>query len=196
VWTAHARRRLPAPATPATFSLLPRRLPSDYKNRVTEASPDSAFSLELSCEAATAALAAALARLARGGDMIALRGELGAGKTSFARGFIRALGNGDEEVPSPTFTLVEFYEAPTGAPAIWHFDLYRLEKAEDVYELGWEEALAGAIVLIEWPERLGRLLPRERLDIRLSPGSSAERRQARLDPSPAWRERLVALRPT
>jgi len=160
---------------------------------VTAAPADTAVSLDLPSESATTALAARIARLARAGDVIALRGELGSGKTSFARGFIRARGRPEEEVPSPTFALVEVYEFPHGAPAVWHFDLYRLGKSEDVYELGFEEALGGAILLIEWPERLGPLLPRERLDVELSAGPSATARRVRLGGSRGWARRLASL---
>ena len=109
-------------------------------------------------ESATERLGATLAGRLRVGDVVGLKGDLGAGKTTLARAIIRAAA-GDPEliVPSPTFTLVEVYETPRGA--FWHFDLYRLEAADQVYELGWEEALAEGIVLVEWPERLGRLLP-------------------------------------
>jgi tRNA threonylcarbamoyladenosine biosynthesis protein TsaE len=160
---------------------------------VTTAPAAAALSLELASESATAALAARVARLAAAGDVIALRGELGSGKTTFARGFIRARGRLDEEVPSPTFTLVEVYEFPDGAPPVWHFDLYRLDKSEDAYELGFEEALGAAILLIEWPERLGPLLPRERLDVALAAGASTDRRRVQLRASPAWARRLQAL---
>ena len=159
-----------------------------------DAPDDAAFSLDLAKESETSALAARVARVARAGDVIALRGELGSGKTSFARGFIRALGRGDEEVPSPTFTLVEIYEFRDNKPAVWHFDLYRLAKSEDVYELGFEEALGGAILLIEWPERLGALLPHERLDVELSAGSSPSARRARLHGGAGWARRLADLR--
>lgn len=102
-----------------------------------------------------------------GGDVICLYGDLGMGKSVFARSLIRTLtGNKTLEVPSPTFTLVQTYETPQAE--VWHFDLYRLKAAEEVYELGWEEALGGAISIIEWPERLGALLPPDRIDIHLS----------------------------
>ena len=114
--------------------------------------------MSLPDESATERLGATLAERLRVGDVVGLKGELGAGKTTLARAILRAAA-GDRTliVPSPTFTLVEVYETPRGT--FWHFDLYRLEAAEQVYELGWEEALAGGIVLMEWPERLGRLLP-------------------------------------
>jgi len=118
-----------------------------------------AFSMSLPDESATERLGATLAERLRVGDVVGLKGELGAGKTTLARAIIRAAA-GDREliVPSPTFTLVEVYETPRGS--FWHFDLYRLEAAEQVYELGWEEALAEGIALVEWPERLGKLLPK------------------------------------
>ena len=148
--------------------------------------------VELPDEAATAAFAARISALAEIGDVIGLKGDLGAGKTTFARAFIGARG-GTEEVPSPTFTLVEVYEFAAGAPAVWHFDLYRLAKSEDVYELGFEEALGGAILLIEWPERLGPLLPAERLDVELSAGIAPSARRVRLGGSRSWARRLATL---
>jgi len=148
--------------------------------------------LDLPDEAATGRLAARLAAFATARDVIALKGSLGSGKTSFARAFIRALGTGDEEVPSPTFTLVETYSFPR-RPAIWHFDLYRLETPDDAYELGIEDAWADGISLIEWPERIGGLLPAERLDIALAPGRSPHSRTATLDGSPRWSPVLADL---
>ncbi len=110
-------------------------------------------------EQATEALGATLAARLKPGDVVGLKGDLGAGKTTLARALIRAAAaDPDLIVPSPTFTLVEVYDTPRGA--YWHFDLYRLDDPEQVYELGWEEALAEGIVLLEWPERLGRLLPK------------------------------------
>lgn len=124
--------------------------------------PSETVSLHLPNEVATERLAEQLAALARPGDVIALHGDLGAGKTRFARAFIGHL-SGETEVPSPTFTLVQTYEAPIGA--IWHFDLYRLTAPEEAIELGLEEAFDAGISLIEWPERLGPSLPENRLDI-------------------------------
>ncbi len=144
--------------------------------------------INLPDEAATAALAARLAAVARQGDLFALRGDLGAGKTTFARAFIRARGAEDEEVPSPTFTLVQIYQA--GATAIWHFDLYRLAAGDEAWELGIEEAFASGISLIEWPERLGPLLPQRRLEVFLDFGDRPQARRAVIDGDAIWRARL------
>jgi tRNA threonylcarbamoyladenosine biosynthesis protein TsaE len=147
--------------------------------------------LDLPDESATAALAAHLAARARRGDVLALRGPLGSGKTSFARAFIRAF-IGAEEVPSPTFTLVETYAAP-GKPPVWHFDLYRLKAPEEVLELGIEEAFTDAVSLIEWPERLGEWLPEEALRLSLDDGATANARRARLVVPASWADRLADL---
>ncbi len=155
------------------------------------ATADSDFALDLPDLAATAALAGAVAALARPGDVIALAGELGTGKTSFARAFIRARG-GTDEVPSPTFTLVQEYALPSGV--VCHFDLYRLERPADAYELGIEEAFAGAISLVEWPDRLGPLLPPDRLDVRLSFAERADSRRAELRAGRSWGDRLARAR--
>ena len=152
--------------------------------------------LRLDDEAATAALARRLARLLRPGDLVALWGDLGSGKTSFARALISALPSADpgaapEEVPSPTFTLVQIYER-LPAP-VWHFDLYRIKDPEEVLELGFEQALAEAVSLVEWPERLGPLLPEDRLDLRLDFGAAPEARSAVLEGHGDWAERLADL---
>ena len=146
--------------------------------------------VDLPDEAATAAFAARVSALAAAGDVIALKGDLGAGKTSFARAFIRSRG-GEEEVPSPTFTLVQVYEL-AGA-AIWHFDLYRLKSADEAWELGIEDAFSEGISLIEWPERLGSLLPRYRLEITFHYGDRPEARRAALDGGGDWPERLAPI---
>lgn len=143
---------------------------------------------------ATEGLAKALAARAAVRDVIALWGDLGAGKTTFARAFIQNRPGGDSvaEVPSPTFNLVQVYELPD-AP-VWHFDLYRLSNPEDAWEFGIEEAFATAITLIEWPDRLGTLLPGERLDVELQPGDEASARRARLRGHGTWAKRLEGLK--
>ena len=139
---------------------------------------------------ATEDLAGRLAPLLRPGDVIALSGDLGTGKTCFARALICALGGG-ENVPSPTFTLAQMYEARDFD--IWHFDLYRLERPEDCFELGIEEAMTGALCLIEWPERLGRYLPADRLDLRLEFGATQSERIATLSGGGDWPKRLAGI---
>jgi tRNA threonylcarbamoyladenosine biosynthesis protein TsaE len=134
---------------------------------------------------ATEALGQALARALQPGDAICLRGPLGAGKTTLARGLIRALTDPAEEVPSPTFTLAQLYEG-RGFPIV-HFDLYRLERASEAEELGLDEALDEGAALIEWPERLEGRLPPDRLDIEIA--LDAEGRRARLTPHGAWKGR-------
>ena len=109
-------------------------------------------------------LAAALLPLVRAGDVICLEGDLGAGKTAFARHFIRSAAGAALEVPSPTFTLVQTYDEAQPVP-LWHFDLYRLNHPDEVFELGWDDVRAHALALVEWPVRLGRLLPADRLEI-------------------------------
>lgn len=108
-------------------------------------------------------LAQPLAKALRKGDAIALWGDLGVGKTTFARVLIQTLVGEEIDVPSPTFTLIQTYDATHGE--IWHCDLYRLKEPEEAFELGLEDAFHDAICLIEWPERLGNLLPQRRIDI-------------------------------
>jgi tRNA threonylcarbamoyladenosine biosynthesis protein TsaE len=105
--------------------------------------------MRLHGEAATAALGEMLATKARAGDVITLSGPLGAGKTALARGFIAALGH-EGEVPSPSFAIVQPYEELT--PTVWHVDLYRIEDASEIEELGLDAA-TDAVLLVEWPER-------------------------------------------
>ncbi|PWC33551.1 tRNA (adenosine(37)-N6)-threonylcarbamoyltransferase complex ATPase subunit type 1 TsaE [Azospirillum sp. TSO35-2] len=130
--------------------------------------PDTPFTVAvpLPDEAATAALARRLGALLRPGDLVALRGDLGAGKTALARALIRSVTHEEAEVPSPTFTLVQSYDTAIGP--IWHADLYRLSGPDEVYELGWDDARAEAVALVEWPDRLGPLLPADRIELTLS----------------------------
>ena len=128
--------------------------------------------LELPSEAATEQLARRLAPRLRAGDVLLLSGQIGAGKTTFARAMIRALtGNPAEDVPSPSFTLVQTYDAP--GLAIWHVDLYRLSGPEGALELGLDEAMGTALCLIEWPDRLGALTPAKALILDFHPGIAA-----------------------
>lgn len=133
-------------------------------------------------EVATAKLAAHLAAKAQPGDVLCLSGPMGAGKSAFARGFIRArCKNPALEVPSPTFTLVQMYEHHDSN--IWHFDLWRLAGPGALEELAWDEAQAG-IVLVEWPERLGALMPLNHLSITISPSPAG--REIRLQGDSRW----------
>ncbi len=132
--------------------------------------------------AATEALAARLAPLLRAGDAVTLQGDLGAGKTALARALLRSLGvTGD--VPSPTFTLVQSYD--TARFPVYHFDLYRLKRGDEVEELGWDDALAEGVVLVEWPERAAAFMPRDRLALTLDMDANGQRR-ATLETHGAW----------
>jgi tRNA threonylcarbamoyladenosine biosynthesis protein TsaE len=128
-------------------------------------------------ETATQRLGRAVARTLQRGDAICLYGPLGSGKSTLARALIRALTHAAEEVPSPTFTLVQTYEA---AFPLAHFDLYRLVSGDEVAELGLDEALAEGAAVIEWPQRLEGRLPHSRLDIEIE--IEGQGRRARLTP--------------
>ncbi len=133
-------------------------------------------------------IARILAPLLRVGDVIALEGDLGAGKTAFARFLIQALGV-EDEVPSPTFTLVQTYPVEGRAfEAVWHFDLYRIEDPDEVEELGMDEAFDTGVTLIEWPSRMGTRLPADRLSIGLA--LVEDRRSMTLSGGPSWTGRL------
>ena len=147
--------------------------------------------VDLPDEAATTRLGAVIAAVLRPGDLVCLSGPLGAGKSSLARGLIRALISPDEEVPSPTFTLVQVYD---GALPLAHFDLYRLTSPDEAFELGLDEALEEGAVVVEWPQRLGGRLPEDRLDIELSFNDKGEGRRARLTPHGAWEGRGIEFR--
>jgi tRNA threonylcarbamoyladenosine biosynthesis protein TsaE len=153
-------------------------------------------SIFLADEGAAVKLGAALAPGLQTGDIICLEGPLGAGKTTCARGLIKAFC-GAREVPSPTFTLVETYQKPQNSDAaLWHFDLYRLERPRDVYELGFEDALGDGICLIEWSDRIAGLLPAEQLrlvfHILQEGGLQQGGRRVDIEGSEMWRQRLEA----
>lgn len=139
-------------------------------------------------EASTARLGAAIAAALRSGEAVCLSGPLGAGKSVLARALVRALTSPDEDVPSPTFTLVQFYEGPRLSVA--HFDLYRLSNPDEAYEIGLDEALEDGAAVIEWPVRLEGRLPPDRLDVEIEPaGEDAAARRVRLTPHGAWKGR-------
>ena len=129
---------------------------------------------------ATAALGRAIASGLGTGDAVALWGDLGAGKTTLARAILQALGV-KEDVPSPTFTLVQSYDT---TPPVAHYDLYRLKSAREMAELGFEDALDQGAVLVEWPERAPEVLPPDALHVRLNQENGA--RTARLTGPGRW----------
>lgn len=151
-----------------------------------------ASSVFLPDEQATTSFGARLAPLLAPGDTILLEGPIGAGKTSLARAVIQArlaAAGRHEDVPSPTYTLVQTYD--DGACEIWHADLYRLGDPGEIVELGLDEAFETAIVLVEWPDRLGDLAPATALHLRLS--VDGEGRLARLTgPAERW-DKLAAV---
>jgi tRNA threonylcarbamoyl adenosine modification protein YjeE len=132
---------------------------------------------------ATQALAARIAPLLRPGDAVALWGELGSGKTTLARAILRALGV-TEDVPSPTFTIVQTYD--TNALTVAHLDLYRLKRASELEQLGFSEMLDEGAVLVEWPERAPEYLPDTALHVRLT--LSGEARNAKFTGPSRWAE--------
>lgn len=144
-------------------------------------------------EQETQRLAASLARQCEAGDCIALYGDLGAGKTTFARGFIRALQQTEEEVVSPTFTLAQTYPTRRGFP-VWHFDLYRLRDTSELAAIGFEETLAAGVSLVEWPELAESLLPPPALRVRMEYGAGEERRIGLSGDRKVWQSRLEALK--
>jgi tRNA threonylcarbamoyladenosine biosynthesis protein TsaE len=141
----------------------------------------------LADEAATARLGVAIARQLRTGEAVCLSGPLGAGKSTLARALIRALTTPDEDVPSPTFTLAQFYQGADLKVA--HFDLYRLSSPDEAYEIGLDEALEDGAAVIEWPERLAGRLPTDRLDVEIA--LDGDGRRAQLVAHGAWEGREV-----
>ena len=164
---------------------------------MAQESPESsrAISVSLANPTDTQAFAARLAPFARPGDVIALAGDLGTGKTTFARGFINALfvthGLPREDVPSPTFTLVQEYQLPDFT--LYHIDLYRIEAQSEIFELGLEDAFSEGVSLVEWPDRLGSLLPVNRLNLDFrqgGPGEDQERRLVLVTAFGDWKGRI------
>lgn len=141
---------------------------------------------------ATTALGQVIAPLLTAGDSLLLYGPLGMGKSTLARGLIRAMTTPDEDVPSPTFTLVQFYESD---PPVAHFDLYRLTRPEEAFEIGLDEALDEGCAVIEWPERLGddpgRFLGADQLIIEIS--EQGDGRLATVSGVGRWETRLKEL---
>ncbi len=151
--------------------------------------------LTLADLAATKRLGLFLAERLMVGDVLALKGELGAGKSELARAIIQQIYPKETDIPSPTFNLVQAYESDSKFP-LWHFDLYRLAEPDDVFELGIEEAFIEAICLIEWPERLAGYLPDRTLTIEIDYDASANGgRRVTLRGKPAWQNRLSDMLP-
>ena len=147
--------------------------------------------INLNSECQTVSFAEILSDIAQQGDIFALNGDLGAGKSVFARAFITARNGAPIEVPSPTFTLVQVYELASGI--VHHFDLYRLDTSEDALELGLDEAFDMGISLIEWPVRAGNFLPLNHLEILLEYGQKDSERTAKIYGGPLWKQRLESV---
>jgi tRNA threonylcarbamoyl adenosine modification protein YjeE len=141
---------------------------------------------------ATRAFGGRLAGVLRPGDVIALRGALGAGKTELARALIRARAGAAIEVPSPSYTLVQDYRFED--LVILHIDLYRIADAAELQELGLEAPAADEVWVIEWPERAGAALPADRLEVELRQGDAPDARIAEVTAGPSWKQRLETLR--
>ncbi len=152
----------------------------------------SPLSFHASSPEATCAFAEALGARLAPGDAVLLTGPVGAGKSHFARCLIAALLTAPEDIPSPTFTLVQSYAGRSGE--IWHADLYRLADSSEIAELGLEEAFDTAICLVEWPDRLGDAAPVDALAIRFAPGPGESDRELTLTwEDPRWAARLEGL---
>ena len=136
----------------------------------------------------TEELASALKENLQNGDIILLKGEIGAGKSLFARSLIQSAMDQVEEVPSPTFTIVQTYETKLGS--IWHADLYRLTDQSEIFELGLIDAFVNEIVIVEWPERLGHLEPQDALTVEIIILENDKREVIFSTSSRMWRERL------
>ena len=166
----------------------------------------SVICIQLPDLAATKRFGGLLAAQLKAGDVIALSGALGAGKSALARAIIQAIDPTEDDVPSPTFTLVQHYALADGTP-LWHLDLYRIDDAQDAMALGLDDAFVDAVCLIEWPDRLKKFLPKTNLSIHLyadetahvyddtaddaKPGSFV--RFADVTAPPHWADRITGL---
>ena len=159
--------------------------------------------IELSDLAATQRFGALLAAHLKAGDVIALGGALGAGKSALARAIIQAIDPTEVDVPSPTFTLVQHYALADGTP-LWHLDLYRIDDEQDAMALGLDDAFIDAVCLIEWPDRLKKFLPKTNLSIHLyadettdesddDTGLGSSVRFADVTAPPHWADRITDL---
>ncbi len=153
--------------------------------------PKFSTNLLLTSPEDTTEFAARLGAELRAGDVLLLEGDVGAGKTHFARSLIQSLLLAPEDVPSPTFTLVQSYEAP--GFEIWHADLYRLSSPDEVIELGLVDAFEDALCLVEWPDRLAELRPRSALTLRFCMLQTIGQRSLRLEAdNPRWQDLIEA----
>jgi tRNA threonylcarbamoyl adenosine modification protein YjeE len=151
--------------------------------------------LTLDTPESTATIARLLGSRLGAGDCVLLTGDVGAGKTHFARALIQSLLSFPEDVPSPTFTLVQIYDSDTG-PEIWHADLYRLSAPSEIEELGLIDAMENAICLIEWPDRLASLRPEDALDITLAANDVEDNRTLTATwVDPKWDAKLTDWKP-
>jgi tRNA threonylcarbamoyladenosine biosynthesis protein TsaE len=144
----------------------------------------------------TLALGRSFAPILKVGDIVTLTGTLGAGKTAFARSLIQQRYGADIEVPSPTFNLLLTYELPSEDTTLYHYDLYRVENPEEVWELDVEDAFEFGISLIEWPDRMGKYLPKDHLEIRIEAleGEGTEGRILKFFGDKSWKQRLDGFR--
>jgi tRNA threonylcarbamoyladenosine biosynthesis protein TsaE len=148
----------------------------------------SSVSLKLRSPGETGRAAALLAKRLVPGDVVLLNGPVGAGKTHFARHLIQSILTAPEDVPSPTFTLVQTYDTDRGP--LWHSDLYRIASTQEIEELGLVEAFETAICVVEWPDRLGEVVPENALTLWLEPGLDEEARSLTATwADPKWLDR-------
>ena len=162
--------------------------------------------IELSDLAATQRFGGLLAAHLKAGDVIALSGAMGTGKSVLARAIIQTIDPTEDDVPSPTFTLVQQYALADGTP-LWHLDLYRIDDAQDAMALGLDDAFIDAVCLIEWPDRLKKFLPKTNLSIHLYADATADEsddtaddaelgssvRFADVSAPPHWADRITGL---